>query len=530
MNVRKILKSSKRLKEEEEDDNSGDQGKRKKQRERSVSSSEEDTGDVSTSEDAEKLSPRFDLINNSLRDSYAKLNTSSEKPIVEVENIDAIGSKRENQQREMEKRIVTQLLTCMDGPRNKDHDSSSTGYVLVIGATKRPDALDPALRRSGRFECEIALSVPDEDARAEILSVVVQKLRVEGSVDLRRIARLTPGFVEAYLEGVANMAGRIGIKRVMDSRKRQLSGDAVKLTQGSLTREGFSTVPNVTWDDVGGLDHLRRELNNYIVRPIRHPEIYKAFEANLETGFLLYGPPGCGKTLVAKAVANEAGANFIYIKGPEVLNKYVGEAELAIRTLFQRARTCSPCGCFDNKFGWVVERVLNQFLTELDGGERRNVYVTGATNRPDVIDSAFLRPGRFGNLVYVPLPTADERASILKAIAKRKPLDPSVDLDAIAKMNCEGFSGADLANLMDKAIHLAVEERFQSIELSEGDDVIGSSECTIKATHTHQAVSLVSPSVNKQQIKHYEELPNKLQRSGRRNNEQATMRPSFAFE
>ncbi|KAG2298165.1 hypothetical protein Bca4012_009369 [Brassica carinata] len=568
MNVRKILKSSKRLKEEEEDDNSGDQGKRKKQRERSVSSSEEDTGDVSTSEDAEKLSPRFDLINNSLRDSYAKLNTSSEKPIVEVENvtnkerkvepsivfideIDAIGSKRENQQREMEKRIVTQLLTCMDGPRNKDHDSSSTGYVLVIGATKRPDALDPALRRSGRFECEIALSVPDEDARAEILSVVVQKLRVEGSVDLRRIARLTPGFVEAYLEGVANMAGRIGIKRVMDSRKRQLSGDGdleqlfvrmsdFELTQGSLTREGFSTVPNVTWDDVGGLDHLRRELNNYIVRPIRHPEIYKAFEANLETGFLLYGPPGCGKTLVAKAVANEAGANFIYIKGPEVLNKYVGEAELAIRTLFQRARTCSPCILFfDEVFECCFTQVLlikwilfgvSQFLTELDGGERRNVYVTGATNRPDVIDSAFLRPGRFGNLVYVPLPTADERASILKAIAKRKPLDPSVDLDAIAKMNCEGFSGADLANLMDKAIHLAVEERFQSIELSEGDDVIGSSECTIKATHTHQAVSLVSPSVNKQQIKHYEELPNKLQRSGRRNNEQATMRPSFAFE
>ncbi|CAA7038707.1 unnamed protein product [Microthlaspi erraticum] len=489
--------------------------------------------------------------------------------IVFIDEIDAIGSKRENQQREMEKRIVTQLLTCMDGPGNKSDQrdpDSSDGYVLVIGATNRPDALDPALRRSGRFECEIALSVPDEEARAQILSVVVQKLRLEGSFDMKRIARLTPGFVGADLEGVANKAGSIGIQRVRDSRKSQLSGDgdddkswlrqpwaeedldklfvnmsdfeeAVKLVQGSLTREGFSTVPNVKWDDVGGLEHLRRELNNYIVRPIKRPEIYKAFGANLETGFLLYGPPGCGKTLIAKAVANEAGANFIYIKGAEILNKYVGESELAIRTLFHRARTCSPCVLFFDEVdalttsrgkegAWVVERLLNQFLAELDGGERRNVYVIGATNRPDVVDSAFLRPGRFGNLVYVPLPTADERASILQAIAKKKPIDPSVDLDAIAKTNCEDFSGADLANLVDKAIHQAVEEKFRCSESSED-----SSECTINMTHFEQALSLVQPSVNKQKIKYYEELSKKLQTSSRRNIEQNnTIGSSFALE
>ncbi|XP_018513294.1 cell division control protein 48 homolog C [Brassica rapa] len=496
--------------------------------------------------------------------------------IVFIDEIDAIGSKRENQQREMEKRIVTQLLTCMDGPRNKGDkndaaDSTSSGYVLVIGATNRPDALDPALRRSGRFEREIALNVPDEDARAEILSVVAQRLRLEGSFDMKRIARLTPGFVGADLEGVANMAGSLGIKRVKDSRKLQLSGDsdnqddrswlrqpwseedleklfvrmsdfeeAVKLVKGSLTREGFSTVPNVTWGDVGGLDHLRRELNNYIVRPIKNPEIYKAFGASLETGFLLYGPPGCGKTLVAKAVANEAGANFIHIKGPELLNKYVGESELAIRTLFQRARTSSPCVLFFDEVdalttsrgregGSVVESVLNQFLTELDGGERRNVYVIGATNRPDVIDSALLRPGRFGNLVYVPLPNADERVLILKSIAKKRPIDPSVDLDAIAK-NCEGFSGADLANLMDKAIHVAVKEKFGSSESSE-DDNIDLSDCTIKMTHFEQGLSLVTPSVSKQQIKHYEELPKKLQRStGRNNMEQINVGSTFALE
>ncbi|CAN7136719.1 unnamed protein product [Brassica rapa subsp. narinosa] len=289
--------------------------------------------------------------------------------------------------------------------------------------------------------------------------------------------------------------------------------EAVKLVKGSLTREGFSTVPDVTWGDVGGLDHLRSELNDYIVSPIKNPDIYKKFVAKLETGFLLYGPPGCGKTLVAKAVANEAGANFIHIKGPELLNKYVGESELAMRTLFQRARTSSPCVLFFDEVDALTTTsrgreggsvngggLLNQFLTELDGGERHNVYVIGATNRLDVIDSAFLRPGRFGNLVYVPLPNADERVSILKSIAKKRPIDPSVDLDAIAKMNCQRFSGADLANLMDKAIHVAVKEKLESSKSSSEDGDMDLSDCTIKMTHFEQALSLVTPYVSKQVI------------------------------
>ncbi|KAG2296744.1 hypothetical protein Bca52824_043413 [Brassica carinata] len=318
--------------------------------------------------------------------------------------------------------------------------------------------------------------------------------------------------------------------------------EAVKLVKGSLTREGFSTVPDVSWDDVGGLDHLRTQLKDYVVNPIKYPETFEKFGGkNLETGFLLYGPPGCGKTLVAKAVANEAGANFIYIKGPELLNKYVGESERAIRTLFQRARTSSPCVVFFDEVDaltarrgregdWVVGGLLNQFLTELHGGDRRDVYVIGATNRLDVIDPAFLRPGRFGNLVYVPLPNADDRVSILKSIANKRPLDPSVDLDAIAYKYCQGFSGADLANLMDKAIHVAVKEKFQSIESSE-DGAMDLSDCTIKMTHFKQALSLVTPSVSKQQIKHYEEQRDKLQRStGRNNMDQINVGPSFAHE
>ncbi|RID66211.1 hypothetical protein BRARA_D01370 [Brassica rapa] len=486
-----------------------------------------------------------------IRELFSKAHRTAPS-IIFIDEIDAIGSKREKQQRE--KRIVTQLLTCMDGPHQQGDDENG-GYVVVIGATNRPDALDPALRRPGRFDREIALTVPDEDARAEILSVVSKRLRLEGSFNMKTIARLTPGFVGADLEGLANMAGSLCIKRAMNSRKSQLSGcqdddgswlrqpwseedlqilfvrmsdfeEAVKLVKGSLTREGFSTVPDVTWGDVGGLDHLRSELNDYIVSPIKNPDIYKKFVAKLDTGFLLYGPPGCGKTLVAKAVANEAGANFIHIKGPELLNKYVGESELAMRTLFQRARTSSPCVLFfDEVDALTTSRgreggsvngggLLNQFLTELDGGERHNVYVIGATNRLDVIDSAFLRPGRFGNLVYVPLPNADERVSILKSIAKKRPIDPSVDLDAIAKMNCQRFSGADLANLMDKAIHVAVKEKLESRESSSEDGDMDLSDCTIRMTHFEQALSLVTPSVSKQQIKHYERQ-RKLQKKRR---------------
>ncbi|KAH6763574.1 cell division cycle 48C [Perilla frutescens var. hirtella] len=477
--------------------------------------------------------------------------------IVFIDEIDAIASKRENLQREMERRIVTQLMTCMDEshrlvkPVDDDAGSESSdcrpGYVLVIGATNRPDAVDPALRRPGRFDREIVLGVPDEAARVEILSVLTSNLKVEGAFDLVKIARSTPGFVGADLAALANKAGNLAMKRIIDKRKAEMSTEqqkdedhsedwwrqpwsdeemenlsitmadfeeAAKMVQPSSRREGFSAIPNVKWDDVGGLHLLRQEFDRYIVRRIKFPEDYEDFGVDLETGFLLYGPPGCGKTLIAKAVANEAGANFIHIKGPELLNKYVGESELAVRTIFSRARTCSPCVLFFDEVdalttkrgkegGWVVERLLNQLLIELDGGaeHRRGVYVIGATNRPEVMDRAVLRPGRFGKLMYVPLPTPDERGLIVKALAKKKPIDPNVDLITLGKdSSCDNLSGADLSALMNEAAMAALEDKLSSSDRSSNVP------WTIRDEHFKSALKKISPSVSDKQIHYYKLL------------------------
>ncbi|WOH14213.1 hypothetical protein DCAR_0933730 [Daucus carota subsp. sativus] len=475
--------------------------------------------------------------------------------IVFIDEIDAIASKRESLQREMERRIVTQLMACMDEPpriasqNEKDGSSENSdsrpGQVLVIGATNRPDAVDAALRRPGRFDREILLGVPDESARVEILSVLTSKLKVEGDFDLLKLARCTPGFVGADLAALANKAGNLAMKRIIDQRKSELSieplnkenaeewwrrpwspeemeqlcitmddfEEAAKMVQPSSRREGFNSIPNVKWEDVGGLDSLRKEFEKYIVNRIKYPEDYEEMGLQQEMGFLLYGPPGCGKTLIAKAVANEAGANFIHIKGPELLNKYVGESELAVRTIFSRARTCSPCILFFDEVdalttmrgkegGWVVERLVNQLLLELDGAEqRRGVYVIGATNRPEVMDRAILRPGRLGKLLYVPLPSPDERGLILKALAKKKPIDATVDLVAFGKNDsCSYLSGADLAALMDEAAMAAIEDKRQEQKSSNG------TRCTIKTEHFDRALKKVPPSVSVKQNDYYERL------------------------
>ncbi|CAN6219773.1 unnamed protein product [Urochloa humidicola] len=375
--------------------------------------------------------------------------------------------------------------------------------------------------------------------------MLTRNLQLEGQFDLFKIARATPGFVGADLKALIDQAGNLAMKRTLDKRRVQYCqehdgnnkhdwwrqhwdrdeveslhitmGDleeAAKMVQPSLRREGFSSVPDVTWDDVGGLDSLRKEFDHFIVRCIKNPEDYEAFGVNLQAGFLLFGPPGCGKTLIAKAVAHEAGANFIYIKGPELLNKYVGESESDVRKLFIRARTNSPCILFFDEVdalttkrgkegGWVVERVLTQLLTELED-KCQGVYVIRATNRIDAIDEAILWPGRFGKKYYVPLPGANERVSILKACARSNPISSSVDLDALARREeCSNLTGADISSLVNEAAMAAAQERQ---ELREKGTPSMSLPCLIELSHFERALSKVKPSVSEQQRKDYEKL------------------------
>jgi len=434
--------------------------------------------------------------------------------IIFFDEIDAITPKREGAQREMERRIVAQMLTSID---ELSLDKTNGQPVIIIGATNRPDSLDPALRRAGRFDREICLNVPNELSRLHILKKMSSSLKIDGELNFAKLAKMTPGYVGADLKALTTAAGICAIKRIFSS----LSSDDIPieglepenllslstiqkfllrhpspLTQEQLAplainyqdfltalptiqptakREGFATVPDVTWDNVGALNHIRIELNMAIVQPIRNPGIYERVGIHAPAGVLMWGPPGCGKTLLAKAVANESRANFISIKGPELLNKYVGESEKAIRQVFTRARASVPCVIFFDELDALVprrdtslsessSRVVNTLLTELDGlNDRKGIFVIGATNRPDMIDPAMLRPGRLDKTLFIELPNASERLEILKTVINinKTPIDPSIDLSVIAHdERCRNFSGADLSALIREAGVIALKKKF----------------------------------------------------------------------
>ena len=437
--------------------------------------------------------------------------------LIFIDEIDAITPKRESAQREMEKRIVAQLLTCMD-----DLALEKTGgkAVIVIAATNRPDSLDPALRRGGRFDKEINLSVPNEAVREQILKALTRQMSLSGDIDFRLLAKLTPGFVGADLSDLVSTAGSIAIKRFLHTLKSQavdmdIDGDsllsakvtelrrlikrakepaeegmeAVAITnddfltalpkiQPSSKREGFATIPDTTWANIGALRPVREELLTAIVEPIRSPEKYERVGITAPTGVLLWGPPGCGKTLLAKAVANESRANFISVKGPELLNKYVGESERAVRQVFVRARSSIPCVIFFDELDALVPkrddalsessaRVVNTLLTELDGlSNRQGIYVIAATNRPDIIDPAMLRPGRLETLLFVDLPGGEERVEILQTLILRHLSIPFTEDIADVARGCEGFSGADLESLLRRAGYAAI-KRDDDIKLED---------------------------------------------------------------
>uniref|UniRef100_A0A7N5JX74 Nuclear valosin-containing protein-like n=1 Tax=Ailuropoda melanoleuca TaxID=9646 RepID=A0A7N5JX74_AILME len=488
-----------------------------------------------------------------------------------IDEIDAITPKREVASKDMERRIVAQLLTCMDDLNTM----AETAQVLVIGATNRPDALDPALRRAGRFDREICLGIPDEASRERILRTLCRKLRLPESFSFRHLAHLTPGFVGADLMALCREAAMGAVSRVLMTLQEQLPVDpetaglpsvrgredrtgaeptpetpdelqrllellrsqdplseeqlqglciewddftaALASVQPSAKREGFVTVPNVTWADIGALEDIREELTMAILAPVRNPDQFRALGLVTPAGVLLAGPPGCGKTLLAKAVANESGLNFISVKGPELLNMYVGESERAVRQVFQRARSSAPCVIFfdevdalcprrsDRETGASV-RVVNQLLTEMDGLEaRQQVFIMAATNRPDIIDPAILRPGRLDKTLFVGLPPPADRLAILKTITKngtRPPLGADVNLEALATdLRCDRYSGADLSALVREASVCALR---QEMTRPKGGGETG--ELKVSQKHFEEAFKKVKSSVSKKDQVMYESL------------------------
>merc|ERR1711966_396110 len=405
--------------------------------------------------------------------------------IIFIDEIDSIAPKRDKTQGEVERRIVSQLLTLMDGLKSRAH-------VIVMAATNRPNSIDPALRRFGRFDREVDIGVPDETGRMEVLRIHTKNMKLAEDVDLEQVARETHGFVGADLAALCTEAALQCIREKMDVIDiEEDTIDAEVLESMAVTnahfrsslgscnpsalRETVVEVPNVTWDDIGGLEATKKELQETVQYPVMYPEQFAKFGMNPSRGVLFYGPPGCGKTLLAKAIANECQSNFISIKGPELLTMWFGESEANVREIFDKARQSAPCVLFFDELdsianqrgnsagdaGGAGDRVLNQLLTEMDGmGSKKTVFIIGATNRPDIIDSALMRPGRLDQLIYIPLPDEKSRLSIFKANLRKSPLAPDVDVDTLARFT-NGFSGADITEICQRACKFAIRESIE---------------------------------------------------------------------
>jgi len=402
--------------------------------------------------------------------------------IIFIDEIDSIAPKRDKTNGEVEKRIVSQMLTLMDGLKARAN-------VVVIGATNRPNTIDPALRRFGRFDREIDIGVPDENGRLEIFRIHTRNMKLDDDVDPEAVAKETHGYVGADMAALCTEAAMQCIREKMDLidiEEETIDAevlDAMAVNQAHFTyalgqsnpsslRETVVEVPTTTWADIGGLEEVKNELRELVQYPVEHPEKYEKFGMSPSRGVLFYGPPGCGKTLMAKAVANECQANFISIKGPELLTMWFGESEANVREVFEKARAAAPCVLFFDELdsiasarggssgdgGGAADRVINQILTEIDGvGSKKNVFIIGATNRPDIIDPALMRPGRLDQLVYIPMPDLESRLQILKSCLRKSPIHKDVDLNYIAS-HTDKFTGADLTEICQRAAKLAIRE------------------------------------------------------------------------
>ncbi|HIP16502.1 MAG TPA: AAA family ATPase [Methanothermococcus okinawensis] len=435
--------------------------------------------------------------------------------IIFIDEIDAIAPKRDEATGEVERRMVAQLLTLMDG-------LESRGQVVVIAATNRPDALDPALRRPGRFDREITIGVPDKKGRLEILQIHTRNMPLAKDVDLEYLAEITHGFVGADLAALCKEAAMKTLRRILpdlDLEKEEIPKEildkievtmedfkeALKEVEPSALREVLVEVPDVKWDDIGGLEDVKQELREAVEWPLKHKEVFERMGIRPPKGILLFGPPGTGKTLLAKAVANESDANFISVKGPEIFSKWVGESEKAIREIFRKARQTAPTVIFFDEIdsiaprrgmdigsSGVTEKVVNQLLTELDGLEEpKDVVVIAATNRPDILDPALLRPGRLDRVLLVPLPDKEARYEIFKVHTKKMPLAEDVDLKKLAEKT-EGYTGADIEAICREAAMIALRENINAEK--------------VEMRHFEEAMKKIKPSVRKEDMEIYKRL------------------------
>ena len=419
--------------------------------------------------------------------------------IIFIDEIDSIAPKRDEVSGEVEKRIVSQLLTLMDGMKSR-------GKVVVIAATNRPDSIDPALRRLGRFDREIEIGIPDDEGRLDILSIHTRGMPINKKVDLKQISKITHGFVGADLEVLAKEAAMKSLRRILPEidldeekisseilQKIQITNedfrDALKEVRPSALREVQVQIPDITWDDIGGLDELKEELREAVEWPIKHKEAFDYVDVQTPKGILLHGQPGTGKTLIAKALAKMTESNFISIKGPELLSKWVGESEKGVREIFRKARQAAPCIIFLDEVdalvprrgsggsdSHVTESVVSQILTEIDGLEElHNVLIIGATNRLDIVDDALLRPGRFDRIIEVSNPDSKGRQHIFKIHTQKKPLESDVNFIKLVEMT-DGFSGAEIGAIANRAAITALKryvggksQNLKEIKISQQD-------------------------------------------------------------
>ncbi len=446
--------------------------------------------------------------------------------IIFFDEIDAIAPKRDETYGEVERRVVSQLLTQMDGLKNR-------GKVVVIGATNRPNSIDPALRRPGRFDREVSIGVPNREGRLNILKIHTRLMPLTKDVSLDKLAEVTHGFVGADLSALTKEAAMNVLRRILpdlklgeksEIPKKVLENlkitakdfqEALKIVRPSVMREVLIETPNINWEDIGGLKDVKEELKESIEWPIKNPKVFKKMGIKPPRGLLIYGPPGTGKTLLAKAVAKESQANFISIKGPELLNKWVGESEKGVRKVFERARQAAPSIIFFDEIDAIAarrgydseggnnatERVVNALLAEMDGLEELNdVIVIAATNRPDIIDPALMRPGRFDRILLTPPPSEEGRTQILKIHTKDMPLTQDVDLKELALLT-EGFVGADIEALCREAGIEALRENIDAVEVT--------------MEHFKKALNRVKPSVSKETFERYKEVETNYLRRAR---------------